>query len=136
VLQRKQLSVKESTLPGAARGLFTKVFIPKGARILEYKGRVTTWADAEHNDGNNFYLYYIDDDHVIDGSGKTGSLAQYANDARGLVKIKGITNNTRFVEDGFRVFMEAKRDIQAGEELLVAYGKEYWDTIRENMKTP
>jgi SET domain-containing protein len=136
VLHKKQLTVKESTLPGAAKGLFTEVFIPKGARVTEYKGKVTTWAEAEHQDGNNFYLYYIDDDHVIDGAGRSGSLARYANDARGLVKVKGIKNNVRFVEDGYHVFMVAIRDIQAGEELLVAYGKEYWDTIKANMAIP
>ena len=30
--------------------------------------------------------------------------------------------------------MEAAKDIPAGSEIIVSYGKEYWDVIRENIK--
>ncbi|PZR24775.1 MAG: SET domain-containing protein-lysine N-methyltransferase, partial [Azospira oryzae] len=46
-LLEKHLYVKKSTLPGAGKGLFTKVFIPKGTRIIEYKGEVLTWKEVE-----------------------------------------------------------------------------------------
>jgi len=32
------------------------------------------------------------------------------------------------------VFVEAKKDIPAGGELFVSYGKEYWQVIRRNNK--
>ena len=51
-----------------------------------------------------------------------------------LQRVKGIKNNSEYVEEGLKVFIEAKRDIPAGEEILVEYGKEYWDVIRHNHK--
>jgi hypothetical protein len=63
-------------------------------------------------------------------------LARYANDAQGLSKVKGITNNCRYVADmdTMKVYIESVKDIPAGAEILVQYGKEYWDVIRHNMK--
>jgi SET domain-containing protein len=58
----------------------------------------------------------------------------HANDANGLKKIKSLKNNSRYVTDKLRVYIEAMRDIAPGEEILVGYGKEYWDTIHYNMK--
>ena len=49
--------------------------------------------------------------------------------------MKGLKNNAQYVHDKKgRVYLEAKRDIEAGEEILVGYGAEYWDTVRENLK--
>jgi len=131
-LLEKQLEVKESTIPGAGKGLFTSKFIPKGTRIIEYKGRIRTWKEVEHED-QNFYIFYVSEDHVIDGSRNTKSLARYINDARGLKKIKGLSNNCEFICDGLRVFVEATKDIPAGAELFLSYGKEYWQVIRTNL---
>ena len=39
-LFEKHLFVKKSTLPNAGKGLFTKVFIPKGALIIEYREKL------------------------------------------------------------------------------------------------
>ncbi|RYY29992.1 MAG: SET domain-containing protein [Chitinophagaceae bacterium] len=133
-ISSKSLVVKKSTIPGSGKGLFTKKFIPKGARILEYKGRITTWKDANHEDGANAYIYYLKRTHVIDARPYKASLARYANDAKGLTRVKGITNNCEYVEEGLNVYIHAKRDINAGEELLVPYGPEYWQVIRYNKK--
>lgn len=132
-LLEKQLEIKESGIPGAGKGLFTNAFIPKGTRIVEYKGRIRTWKEVEHDD-NNFYIFYVNEDHVIDSGRYKTSPARFINDARGLKKIKGLTNNTQFVVDGLRVFVEATKNIPAGAELFIGYGKEYWDVIRQNLK--
>jgi uncharacterized protein len=132
-LLEKQLVVKESTIPGSGKGLFTTKFIPKGTRIVEYKGRITTWKEVK-NDSHNGYIYTINSKHVIDALPTLKALARYANDARGLVKIKGITNNCTYVNDGLNAFIESIKDIPAGGEILVAYGKEYWDVMRANLK--
>lgn len=130
----KQLVVKKSTLPNAGKGLFTKKFIPKGTRIVEYKGKITTWGEVDHNKGSNGYIYYIKRNHVIDAGNHKSALARYANDARGLERVKGLTNNAEYTEDGLHAFIEAKKDIPAGAEILVGYGKEYWDVIKHNLK--
>jgi len=131
-LLEKQLVVKRSTIPASGKGLFTKKFIPKGTRIVEYKGKITTWKEVEHNNGANGYIYYVTRNHVIDARTYTKALARYANDARGLQKIKGLLNNAVYVQDKLQVFIEAAKDIPANSEILVSYGKEYWDAIRHN----
>jgi SET domain-containing protein len=128
----KFLVVKTSTIPGSGKGLFTKKFIPAGTRIAEYKGRVSTWKEAKHEDGDNAYIYYVTRNHVIDAKADKRSLARYANDAKGLTKVKGISNNCEYVEEGVRVFIHASKDIPAGSEILVPYGPEYWQVIKYN----
>lgn len=130
----KQLEVKDSSLPGAGKGLFAAAFIPRNTLIVEYKGKITTWKEVDDNDGNNGYIYYVTRNHVIDAATYPKALARYANDARGIQRVKGISNNSEYVEEGLKVFIKSKKDIQAGEEILVEYGKEYWDVIRHNIK--
>lgn len=131
-LLEKQLVVRRSTIPGSGKGLFTKEFIPKGTRIVEYKGKLTTWKEVKHDNGSNGYIYYVTRNHVIDARTYTKALARYANDARGLQKIKGVTNNAVYAEDKLKVYIESTKDILPNSEILVSYGKEYWDTIRHN----
>jgi uncharacterized protein len=133
-LLENKVEVRESILPGAGKGLFAKEFIPKGSRIVEYKGKITTWKEVDDNDGNNGYIYYVKRHHVIDASRHKTALARYANDARGLCRVKGVNNNAEYTEDGLKVFIESRKDIPAGTEILVEYGKDYWDVIRHNLK--
>jgi len=130
-LLEKQLKIKRSTLPGAGKGLFTTKFIPKGTLIVEYKGKISSWKDADHQSGGNGYIYYVKRYHVLDALPRPKALARYANDAQGITRIKGITNNSDYVEDGLRVYIESKKDIPANSEIFVGYGKEYWDVIKE-----
>ena len=129
----KQLEVRDSNIPGSGKGLFTKEFIPKGSRIIEYKGRIRKWKDAKHED-TNYYILHVTRGHVIDARRQKKSLARYINDAKGLQRIKGLNNNTEFIRDGLKVFVEATRNIPAGAEIFVGYGKEYWQVIRQNIR--
>src|SRR5688572_9130980 len=122
-LLEKQLFVKNSTLPNSGKGLFTKKFIPKGTRIVEYKGRVSSWKDVKDEDGKNGYIFYVTRNHVIDALPYPSALARYANDARGLSRIKGLTNNCDYITDGLKPYIESKKDIPAGSEIFVDYGK-------------
>lgn len=133
-LLEKQLVVKRSTIPNSGKGLFTKKFIPKGTRIVEYKGKISPWKDVKDEDGKNGYIFYVNRNHVIDALKTTKALARYANDARGLVKIKGLLNNCDYILDGKKAYIESKKDIPAGAEIFVDYGKDYWKVIRENRK--
>ncbi len=133
-LLEKQLFVKKSTIPNSGKGLFTKKFIPKGTRIVEYKGKISKWKDVKDEDGKNGYIFFVNRNHVINALPVKSALARYANDARGLSKIKGVTNNCDYVSEGVKAYIEAKKDIPAGSEILVDYGKDYWKVIRENMK--
>lgn len=133
-LLEKQLVVKKSTIPNSGKGLFTRKFIPKGTRIVEYKGKTSAWKDVKDEDGKNGYIFYVNRNHVINALPVKTALARYANDARGLVRITGLKNNCDYITEGKRAFIESKRDIPAGTEILVDYGADYWKVIRENMK--
>jgi hypothetical protein len=133
-LYEKHLYVKKSTLPNAGKGLFTKVDIPKGKRIVEYKGKISAWKDVKNEDGKNGYIFYVKRYHVIDARPTPQHLARYANDAKGLSKIKGITNNCDYITDGLKAYIESKKNIPAGSEIFVDYGPDYWKTIRDNIK--
>ena len=133
-LLEKQLVIKRSTLPAAGKGLFTKKTIAKGTRVVEYKGKITTWKEVDDDNGKNGYIYYINRNHVIDAKPFSKTFGRYANDANGLKKLRLVKNNARYVIDNLRVYIEAVKDIPAGGEILVRYGKEYWDIIRHNIK--
>jgi SET domain-containing protein len=133
-LLEKSLFVKKSSIPNSGKGLFTKKAIAKGTRIIEYKGKKSTWKDVKDEDGKNGYIFYVNRNHVINALPVKNALARYANDARGLVKLKGVTNNCDYVTDGLTPYIESKKDIPAGAEIFVDYGKDYWKVIRENIK--
>ncbi|MBN9296037.1 MAG: SET domain-containing protein-lysine N-methyltransferase [Filimonas sp.] len=128
----KQLLVKTSTLPGAGKGLFTSKDIAKGDRIVEYKGKITSWKEAAHED--NGYIFYATRNHVIDARHFPKHLARYANDARGIGRVKGKINNAEYVKKEGKVFIEATKNIPAGSEIFVSYGPEYWQAIRHNIR--
>lgn len=130
-LLEKQLVVKRSGLPNAGKGLFTTKDIPRGTRIVEYKGIVRTWKEITDNPAFNGYVFYINRNHVIDAKNYKKGVAQLANDAKGLSQIEGVRNNCKYEQDGEHVYIVSMKNIPAGSELFVGYGKEYWDVVRE-----
>ena len=133
-LSKKNLFIKRSGIPGAGKGLFTKTVIVKGDLIVEYKGRITTWKKVLETNCFNGYVFYINRNHVIDAKPYLKAFGKYANDANGLRKIKGLVNNSKYVNEGGRIFIKAIKDIPAGSEILVNYKKEYWDVIKYNSR--
>jgi uncharacterized protein len=130
-IKKTELKIKRSGIPGAGKGLFTKIFIPAGTNIVEYTGKIISWKEVK---ADNAYIFYVKRNHVIDARPYKMALARYANDAKGIYRIKGKRNNADYVEEGLSVFIQATRDIKKGEEILVGYGKEYWDAIRNNLR--
>jgi SET domain-containing protein len=134
-LLEKSLFVKKSTIPDSGKGLFTKVLIKKGTRIVEYKGRIVTWKEVEKMpDYRNGYVFYFTAKYCIDAWGTKKSVARYANDARGITRVEGLKNNSEYVTEKKRCFIEASRDIPRGAEIFVGYGAEYWQVIRYNVR--
>lgn len=136
-LLEKHLIIKRSSIPGSGMGVYTKRRIEKGSLVVEYKGRVTTWGKVKHDSAND-YLYAMgggNKSRVIDAKRTKKAFARYANDARGIKKIKGVVNNCVYIHDGKKAFIKAVKIIPAGGEILVRYGKEYWDVKRANNGT-
>jgi SET domain-containing protein len=130
------LYVKRSGLPNSGKGLFTKAPIKKGDVVIEYKGEIVTWKECLHREYYNKggYFMYVTKDHCIDARPTTQYMARYANDAKGFTKKAGIKNNSFYEMRGKRVFIVARKFIPENSEILVGYGKEYWDTMRETIK--
>ena len=131
-MTHKTLQIKCSLLPSAGKGLFTIKDVEKGTLIIEYKGEITTWKAVKESNNFNGYLYYVNRNNVIDAKPCKHHIARYANDAKGIHQLKGVHNNCCYTIINNRVFIKALRTIKAGEEILVGYGKEYWDVIRYN----
>lgn len=129
----EHLYVAESTIPNIGKGLFTRVDIEKGTLIIEYTGEVTNWEEVRY-DPSNAYIYYVNDNYVINAKHRPELIARYANDAYGLTRIDGLNNNSRFINIEGRIYIKSTRFITAGAEILVNYGKDYWKTVRENIR--
>ena len=135
-LLEKQLFLKKSGLPGAGKGLFTKMEIPKGTVIVEYKGRIHTWDEIKHEDGINGYLYYVNSKNVIDAKPYKKALGRYANDAMGWARVEGLRNNAEYVEIKKRCYIKSTRRIEKGQEIFVGYGREYWQMMKRHEDKP
>jgi uncharacterized protein len=101
------------------KGVFALVPIAKGTRLIEYVGEVVTWPVAlsrhphDPTDPNHTFFFHIDDEHVIDAA-VGGNAARWINHA--------CRPNCQAEQEEGRVFIDAKRDIAAGEELFYDYG--------------
>ncbi len=99
-------------------GAFATRKIRKGTRICEYVGDRVSHAEADRrhesksDDDNHTFLFIVDRHIVIDG-GVGGNDARYIN--------HGCDPNCESVIEKRRVFVEAVRTIEKGEELKYDY---------------
>jgi SET domain-containing protein len=113
----RRIQVRRSGVHG--KGVFALVPIAKGTRLIEYLGEIITWAAAQSrhphdpDDPNHTFYFHIDDKHVIDAA-VGGNAARWINHA--------CQPNCKAEEEEGRIFIDAKRDIAAGEELFYDYG--------------
>ena len=110
------LEIRESAIQG--KGAFATRNIRKGTRLIEYLGQRISWrtADKRYDDEkmgrHHTFLFTVDDRICIDG-------AVNGNDARFLNH--SCDGNCEAVTDRKRIFIEARRNIKAGDELLYDY---------------
>lgn len=109
--------VRRSRIHG--RGVYAVRPIRKGTRIVEYLGdRISHQeADARYeskgpDDGHTF-LFVVDEDTVID-AGVGGNEARFINHS--------CAPNCETIIEGGRIYIEALRDLEPGEELGYEYG--------------
>ena len=112
----RRIVVRNSPIHG--RGVFALANIPAGASIIEYKGKLVSWKQAQriyqHSsaaDGHTFF-FDLDDGRVIDGA-TGGNSARWLNHS--------CTPNCEAEQQGSRVFIRAIRDIEEGRELFIDY---------------
>lgn len=100
----------------AGLGLYAGQDIPKGACIIEYIGRVIK--GEEEYTSTSKYLFEVNKNTTIDGRDRSNT-ARYINHSC-------LPNCEIEIRKG-RVFVMARKNIKAGEELGYDYGKEYWN---------
>jgi uncharacterized protein len=108
-----KLLVKRSR---AGLGLYAGESIPKGACIIEYKGRVIS--KAEEYTSKSKYLFEVNARMTIDGKPKWNKAGYINHSCR--------PNAEPEVRER-RVYIMSKRPIKTGEEVTYDYGKEYID---------
>jgi len=115
--QNPWFALRRSSIQG--RGAFALQRIRKGTRIIEYTGEIITddeeadrRYDDETMDRHHTFLFAVDTNHVIDGARK-GNDAKYINHS--------CEPNCEAVIEENRVYIDALRTIQPGEELLYDY---------------
>jgi SET domain-containing protein len=115
-MKRRRIAVRNSPIHG--RGVFALRRIPRGTRIIEYKGKLITDKEADRRYSRvqahspHTMLFSVDDGLVIDATRK-GNSARWINHS--------CAPNCEIEEERHRVFIEARRDIVPGEELTYDY---------------
>ena len=97
-------------------GMFAEEAIPRGACIIEYTGRPATKAEIKANKGK--YLFWTSRTTMIDGNIKENK-ARFINHS--------CAPNCEIDIRTKRIYVFAKRNIKAGEELNYDYDTEYFD---------
>ena len=107
--KRRRIVVRNSSIHG--RGVFALRRIPKGTRIIEYKGKLITDKEADrrysrmHEHSPHTMLFSLEGGWVIDAT-RRGNSARWINHS--------CAPNCEIEEEGQRIFIEARRDIRLG----------------------
>jgi uncharacterized protein len=125
----RRLAVRRSPIHG--RGVFALRPIPKGTRIIEYEGEriddaeaLARYPEAMHGE-NHTFIFEVAPDLNIDG-GSGGNSARFINHS--------CEPNCETVDEDCRIFVEALRDIAAGEELTYDYNIDAGEPITPPVK--
>ena len=111
--------------PSAIHGLggFAKADIVAGTRAIEYIGEKITKAESLRRcESHNEYIFSLDETHVLDGN-VPGNPARFLNHS--------CDPNCEAEPDSGRIWIVARRDIRAGEEITFNYGYDL-DDYREH----
>jgi SET domain-containing protein len=127
---KRHYFVRTSAIHG--RGVFAARTIRKGTLIVEYRGQRTTWEvvnerpDSDPDNPHHTFIFETSDGTVIDG-GRRGNAARWMNHSCA-------PNCKSFEDDDGRVFIEALRTIQAGDELTYDYRLSYDGRITRKIR--
>jgi uncharacterized protein len=114
------LVLRRSPIQG--RGVFARVDIPKGTRLIEYTGERISNAEADRRyedelmGRHHTFLFILNSRTVIDAA-RGGNIAKYINHSCAPNCIAWI--------EGQHIWIDAARDIRQGEELAYDYEYDY-----------
>jgi len=120
----RKIATRKSAIHG--NGVFAVKPLKKGERLIEYKGKLRTHAQADRGatggaDSGHTFLFTLNDKYVLDGN-HGGNAARWMNhscDPNCEAVLEEYEGRDRRKD---RIFIEAIRDIEPGEELAYNYG--------------
>ncbi len=113
----RRIQTRRSGVHG--KGVYAVIDLAEGETLIEYVGQIITWDEAlrrhphDPSDPNHTFYFHIDETHVID--------AKFGGNSSRWINHSCDSNCEAEVDDG-RVFIRARRNIAAGEELFYDYG--------------
>ncbi len=114
----RAISVYDSPVHG--KGIIANRPIRKGDWLIEYRGKIMAWDDAnavhphDPEQPNHTFIFDLNNGYVID--------AWYGKCAAKWMNHSCVPNVVAELTDDNEVWLVAKRDIKAGEELFFDYG--------------
>lgn len=88
--------------------------LPRGARVVEYTGgRITKAESLRRCEAGNWFIFCLDEEFDLDGNAE-GNPARFLNHS--------CAPNCEAECHGGRIWITARRDIAAGEEITFNYG--------------
>lgn len=117
------LRVSKSNIPLAGLGLFTTRAFKEGSVITYYTGDLLEKRMLDEDESGSEYIFEASKNFIIDAARTNTADGRLINDSKLQSKA-----NVKFSADyrGRKVTLKAIKNIKAGEELLVWYGREYW----------
>ena len=114
------------------KGVFAVTDFAQGETIIEYVGEIITWPEAlrrhphDPQDPNHTFYFHIDEGHVIDAK-FGGNSSRWINHS--------CKPNCEPDEVNGRIFIKARRNILAGEELNYDYGLVIDEPMTDRLKS-
>ena len=127
-VSKRLYSVRRSPIHG--RGVFALRRIPKGKRVIEYRGERISPEEAtrrydESMDYPFTYLFEVDESTIIDAEVR-GNSARFINHS--------CSPNCESFNDAGRIFIETLRQISPGEELTYDYQLETEEPVTPRLR--
>jgi len=117
--RNSRIVIRNSKVHG--RGVYAARPIKAGERVVEYRGERISWREADRrppsdpDDPNHTFFFSLSDGKTVIDASVGGNAARFINHACD-------PNCESEESDDGRVYIEAVRDIRAGEELNYDYG--------------
>ena len=120
----RKIEARQSDIHG--NGVFAIADIKKGEHVVEYKGKRRTHDEVDEDDtgdveSGHTFLFTLNDDYVIDAN-VDGNIARWINHSCAPNCEAVLEENSKGKGHKDKVFIEAIRDIEPGEELTYNYG--------------
>ncbi len=120
----RNIVLRRSPIHG--NGVFAAKDLPKGKRLVQYRGKLRPHDEVDRcygvdADSGHTFLFTLNSHYVIDGN-VDGNIARWINHSCAPNCEAVLYESADGEPESDRVFIEAARDIQAGEELTYDYG--------------